>query len=325
MMAKFSFSSMRRAEYYVVASVVLFAVALAVASIVVGTEDIPAHLAAVGPEVFVGLLLLSLFNYLLRAGRWQYFAERLGTVIPWRRNLSYYFAGFSMTTTPGKLGEALRLWFIERAHGYSYARLAPLFVGDRLSDLNTVLILSLVGLSAFAGYGWAVLGLLAAAFAVTFLFMRPAALLSVVGWIYTATGRRWPRLFAKARHSLRLTAGLFSVRTLLLATLISLPGWLAECWALAWLLAALGHPIGLQAGMFIFCFSMLAGAVSMLPGGLGGVEAAMMALLVVVGTPVDVALVATVIIRITTLWFAVVLGFITLPLALRFARDSRTS
>lgn len=322
-MAQFSFLRMRRAEYYVVASAVLFVVALAAASIVVGAENIPAHLAAVGPGVFIGLLLLSLFNYVLRAGRWQFFAARLGAVIPWRRNLSYYFAGFSMTTTPGKLGEALRLWFIERAHGYSYARLAPLFVGDRLIDLNTVLILSLVGLGAFTGYGWAVAVLLAAAFGITLLFMRPAALLAAVGWTYAASGKRWRRVFAKARRSIRLTAGLFDVKTLILAMVISLPGWLAECWALAWLLAALGHPIGLQAGMFIFCFSMLAGAVSMLPGGLGGVEAAMMALLVVAGTPVDVALVATVVIRITTLWFAVALGFITLPFALRFARGSR--
>lgn len=322
-MAQLSFSRMRRAEYYVVASAVLFVVALAAASIVVGAENIPAHLSAVGPGVFIGLLLLSLFNYVLRAGRWQFFAARLGTIIPWRRNLSYYFAGFSMTTTPGKLGEALRLWFIERAHGYSYARLAPLFVGDRLIDLNTVLILSLVGLGAFTGFGWAVAVSLALACVITLLFMRPAALLSAVGWAYAVSGKRWRRAFAKTRRSIRLTAGLFDVRTLILAMIISLPGWLAECWALAWLLAALGHPIGLQAGMFIFCFSMLAGAVSMLPGGLGGVEAAMMALLVVAGTPVDVALVATVVIRITTLWFAVALGFITLPFALRFARGSR--
>lgn len=324
-MAQSSFARLRRAEFYVVASIVLFVVALAVVSVLVGAESIPAHLAVVGPEVFLGLLLLSTFNYLLRAGRWQFFARRLGIVIPWHCNLSYYFAGFAMTTTPGKLGEALRLWFIQRAHGYGYARLAPLFVGDRLSDLNTVLILSLIGLGAFTDYGWAVAVLLALTGVITLLFMRPAALLAAVGGLYAVSGRRGKRFFAKSRHSLRLTARLFDVRIFPLATLISLPGWLAECWALAWLMAALGHPIGLQAGMFIFSFSMLAGAVSMMPGGLGGVEAAMMALLVVIGTPIDVALVATVVIRTTTLWFAVVLGFLTLPIALRYARGSRGS
>jgi len=322
-MAQFSFARLRRAEYYVVASIVLFVVALAAVSLFVGAENIPAHLAAVGPGVFVGLLLLSLFNYLLRAGRWQFFARRLGINIPWRCNLSYYFAGFAMTTTPGKLGEALRLWFIRRSHGYRYARLAPLFVGDRLSDLNTVLLLSLLGLGAFTDYGWAVGALLALTLLATLLFMRPGALLAAVGWTYSVSGRRGKRLFAKARRSLRHTSRLFDLRTFPLATVISLPGWLAECWALAWLMATLGHPIGLQAGMFIFSFSMLAGAVSLLPGGLGGVEAAMMAMLVVVGAPVDVALVATVVIRTTTLWFAVALGFLTLPLALRYARSSR--
>lgn len=321
-MASLSFTQLRRAEFYVMASAVLFVVALAAASMLVGAEDIPAHLASVDPGVFVGLLLLSSFNYLLRAGRWQFFADRLGIVIPWRRNLSYYLAGFAMTTTPGKLGEALRLWFIQRAHGYSYARLAPLFVGDRVSDLNIILILLLIGLGGFTEYGWAVALFLALTLMLTLLFMHPAALVGSVGWLYVVSGRRAKRFFAKSRHSLRLTSRLFDLRTFPVATLISLPGWLAECWALAWLMAALGHPIGLQAGMFIFSFSMLAGAVSMLPGGLGGVEAAMVTLLIVAGAPLEVAFVATVVIRTTTLWFAVVLGFLTLPIALRYVRST---
>ena len=86
------------------------------------------------------------------------------------------------------------------------------------------------------------------------------------------------------------------------------------------LLQALGTGIGFQAATFIFAFSMLAGAITMLPGGLGGVEGAMLGLLVIAGAPADIALVATIVIRITTLWFAVALGFLTFPIALRLAR-----
>ena len=60
----------------------------------------------------------------------------------------------------------------------------------------------------------------------------------------------------------------------------------------------------------------------MLPGGLGGVEATMMALLLALGTSPDIGLAATAVIRLTTLWFAVGLGFIALPFALRLVRKS---
>ena len=102
------------------------------------------------------MLALSLVNYLTRAARWQLFTSRLGMSVPFTHTLKYYFAGFAMTTTPGKVGEALRLWFMERAHGYGYTRIAPLFVGDRLSDLNAMVALCVIGLGAFSGYGWAV-------------------------------------------------------------------------------------------------------------------------------------------------------------------------
>ena len=155
----------------------------------------------------------------------------------------------------------------------------------------------------------------------TLVFVRPRLLLAAVGQAHVVSGRRWPRLFARARHSVRLTAELFDTRTLVVATLMSVAGWVAECVAFAWLLDALGSPLGLQGAMFVFAFSMMAGAVSMLPGGLGGVEAAMLALLVVAGIPADAALVATIVIRTMTLWFAVGLGFVALPFALRLARE----
>jgi len=59
---------------------------------------------------------------------------------------------------------------------------------------------------------------------------------------------------------------------------------------------------------------MLVGALSFLPGGLGGAEATMVALLILnhVDQPQSVA--ATILIRLATLWFAVVLGVIALIL-----------
>lgn len=226
-----------------------------------------------------------------------------------------------MTTTPGKLGEALRLWFLERCHNCEYARIGPLFVGDRLSDMNAMLVLILLGLVAFSDYIW--LSGIAAGLVLllTFLFLKPELLLRFIAASYHFSGKRWKRLFANLRRTIRLTATLFSTKTFGSTLLIATFGWLAECGALYILLAELGAEVSFLHAIFIFSFSMVVGALSMLPGGLGGVEATMIALMMAIGIDMEIAVVATAVIRLTTLWFAVAIGFILLPFAMKKVRS----
>ena len=67
----------------------------------------------------------------------------------------------------------------------------------------------------------------------------------------------------------------------------------------------------------IFTFSTLAGGLTGAPGGVGGAEAAMVALLSMQGVPLETSLPATAIIRVTTLWFAIGLGLLVFPFAER--------
>ena len=62
----------------------------------------------------------------------------------------------------------------------------------------------------------------------------------------------------------------------------------------------------------IYALALLGGALFFLPGGLGGTEAFLFALLLRSGIDPAAAGAATVISRVTTLWFAVLLGWITL-------------
>ena len=321
-MPKLMPAKLRRAEYLVVMSVVFFIVMAVIASVYGGSEDIISHLRRLTAPVTVGLLFLSLVNYFARFCRWHLLSRQLRITIPLRRNAIFYVAGFSMTTTPGKMGEALRLWLMERCHSYGYERLAPLFVADRLSDVSAMLVLCILGVAGVSGYEWTIVLLSAVFLIVALPFFYPRPLIAFISSVHMLFGRRWSHLFASIRRSVRLTAGLFTWKLFSGNLLLSTAGWLAECIAFYWLLVYFGAPISLQQATFIFAFSMLAGAVTMLPGGLGGVEAAMLGLLVALGTEFDVAVASTVLIRATTLWFSVVLGFLVLPVALRIVRQS---
>ena len=74
----------------------------------------------------------------------------------------------------------------------------------------------------------------------------------------------------------------------------------------------LGADISFSFAIFVYAISMLAGALSFLPGGLGGAEAIMISLLVLKGMAMPAAIAATVFIRLATLWFAVLIGLLAL-------------
>ncbi len=70
--------------------------------------------------------------------------------------------------------------------------------------------------------------------------------------------------------------------------------------------------------MGIYAISVIIGAISFLPGGLGGAEAAMIALFVESGLAAGTAVLATVVCRGVTLWFSVVVGMVAIFLLNRY-------
>jgi uncharacterized protein (TIRG00374 family) len=279
------------------------------------------RLARIGPWTVAGLLALSAVNYAIRAWRWQVFTRSLGLGIGWRDNALCFVAGFAFTATPGKIGEAVRLWLMHRRHGCRYERIASLFWADRLNDAGAILLLTGAAAAVGADKDAGVIGVSAGALLlVTALLLRPDYALRVVSAVYAAL--RWnPHLFARLRTTLRNGARLASWRTYGGTLVAAAFGWLAEGMAFYWLLIVLGAEIGPAEAVAIFGIAMMVGAISMLPGGLGGMEATMVGLLLLRHVPPDIAIAAAVVIRITTLWFAVGLGFIALPLALRGPRQ----
>lgn len=315
-------AQVRQAEFAVVVSVLAFAGVLIAAGAWLGLEEVLASLERIGPGVILAMLGLSLVNYTLRGVRWHVYSRHLGLPIPAGRSILYYYAGFALLTTPGKIGEAMRLWFMERGHGCRYERGAALLLADRLSDVNAVLLWCVVGAAAASGYAFGTGVAVVVLVGITWLIVSPKGLRAVVGAAFAVVGR-WKRLFARARTALRDTSKLFTPKIFAATLLLGVVGWFAEAFELWVVLAALDVQIDPLAAIFIFGFAMLAGSITMLPGGLGGTEATMIGLLVALDVDPAVALTATAIVRVTTLWFAVILGFLVLPFTLRAVRRPR--
>ena len=289
-----------------------------------GWQETLAQMTKLSVLQILGLLALSLVNYGLRGIRWHIFSRRLGLNLSLAQSSRHFFGGLAMVVTPGRLGELIRMRWLARETGWSFEKTAPLLLVDRASDLAAMAIILAIalGLSTSAITGAALLAVLALGAAL--VATRPRILAWVANIGYALLGR-WRRLFARVRTAARSLNRFSDIATMTFSTLIGVVGWLAEAAAFFLLLQWLGADIGFATAAAIFIFSTLAGGLTGAPGGIGGAEAVMIALLSLEGLPLEVSLPATAIIRLTTLWFAIAIGVLVFPIAERHSMMERNA
>lgn len=291
-------------------SVVVAALGYLGLSLWAGWRDVVAAVRQVGPAVLLGLLALSLSNYLLRFVRWGRYLTLLEASVPWRVNLGVYFSGFALTTSPGKLGELLRSVLLKK-HGVPHATSIAAFFAERLSDLLAILVLAAVGLWDYAP-ARPVIGVALALVVVALVLAQWTALIAAIDRWAAERFQRWARLLVKLCEIVLHFRRCFSLPAMTMGLSLGVVSWLAEGVGFWWLLSALGHPLPITTAVFVYAFGMLVGGLSFLPGGLGSSEAVMIGLLMLHGLPQPAAVTATLICRLATLWFAVGLGAIFL-------------
>lgn len=295
---------------------------LAALAAATGWEETIAGLASLSLIEIAALLALSLVNYIARGARWHLFSRTLGLPTGLTQDMRHFLGGFAMSVTPGRVGELVRMRWLRRETGWSFDRTAPLALVDRASDLLAMALLLAICLAAGSmGIAGAV-PVIALSIGIAAVATRPWLL----HWVAT-TGYRMSglaaRLFARVRRASQSLAAFQSGIVLFLATLLGLVGWAAEALAFWLLLDWMGAEVSLATAAAIFIFATLAGGLTGLPGGVGGAEAAMVALLSLEGVPLEIALPATLIIRVTTLWFAIGIGLIIFPHAERKSQRVR--
>ncbi|WP_223877702.1 lysylphosphatidylglycerol synthase transmembrane domain-containing protein [Histidinibacterium aquaticum] len=286
-----------------------------------GWEETRAQLMKLGLPQIIALLALSGANYLLRGLRWHVCARRLGLSTGLGQNLRHFLGGFAMSVTPGRLGELVRMRWLRRETGWPVERTAPLALVDRAGDLAAMALLLALSLAlAASGIAFA-LPVALASLAAAWVATRPRLLAQITTLTYRATGLA-PRLMGRLRRSARSLALFSSFPVAAGAIALGLAGWAAEGYAFHLLLVWMGADLGLAKAVAIFTFSTLAGGLTGAPGGVGGAEAAMIALLSLDGIPLEVSIPATAIIRVTTLWFAIGIGLLIFPVAERLSRKA---
>ncbi len=277
-------------------------------------RDLGARLDGFAWPVFVIALGLSLTNYAVRYVRWQVYLRHQKVSVPAGSSALVFGAGLSLAITPAKLGELVKSYLLRELHGIPAVQTAPVVIAERVTDLVALLALAVFGVAAYGMQPTlvAVAGGLIGFGLLLLAWPRPARAL-----IELVTHLRLTRRFRAPMHEMYGgLASLCSPFLLVLATAIAIPSWACECIGFALIVNAFpGAHVDLELAMVIYAASTIAGALSFLPGGLGVTEGGMTILLVQNHVDPATALDATLLTRLATLWFGVLLGIVLLAVA----------
>jgi uncharacterized protein (TIRG00374 family) len=298
--------------------VIAIAVGAAAYAMIGDVRGIGARLGGFAWSAFGLALGLALANYSVRFLRWQLYLRRQGVHVPLSTSALVFGAGLSLAITPGKVGELVKSFLLRERYGIPVTRTAPIVVAERVTDLVALLALAVVGVAAYGMQATLVIAAGALIALGLLLLAWPRAAHALVDLVTR------PRRLQRFRHPLyELYAGLAGLcrpGPLLAATAIAVPAWGAECVGFAAIVDGFpGAHVDLGLAVVIYAGTTIAGVLSFLPGGLGVTEGAMILLLVQsrAHLPHATAFDATILTRLATLWFAVLLGLGCLALVRR--------
>jgi len=224
-----------------------------------------------------------------------------------------FISSFVMSVTPGKLGEVLKSFLLKEETGTPISVSAPIILAERITDFLSIVLLCIAGTVVF-NYGKSIIIITGAAFFALVLILSSKTIsLKIISFLSSIKfiGRHSEKIYASYNSIYEL----IKPKSLFCGLILSCIAWFFECVGFFIVINVFTGISGLDTGIlsatFIYAFSTLVGALAMLPGGLGATEATLTGLLLIIKIPRNISVASTMIIRVATLWFAVILGLIT--------------
>jgi glycosyltransferase 2 family protein len=260
------------------------------------------------------ILSLSFLNYIFRFFKWHYYLNLLNIKLTYKKSFLIFLSAFTMSVTPGKMGEVLKSYLLKEENGTPVSKSAPIVLGERLTDFVSIVILCIAGSYVF-NYGKSLIIIIGLVFLTAIILLSSRNIsLKIIGFLEKVSFiKKHIQKIHTAYDSIYL---MVKIKPLVIATIISLISWSFECIGFYLVINLFtisgGIEISILTATFIYAFSTLIGAIAMLPGGVGITEASLTGLLVFSNIQKDISVASTFIIRLTTLWFAVLVGIVSI-------------
>jgi len=285
--------------------IILFAVVVyLVMAVYANLDDLSNALKSFNWIYLFLLIMFTTAGYFIRFLKWNYFLKQGQVKIGLMDNLFVFFSGLAMIITPAKLGEIWKGWLIKDINGEDLGKTVPVVIVDRFTDLIALLLLSLLGILYYEE-GVSIIIIFVILFSVFIILIKSERVSSFLVALLEKRAGRYSRNIKIMHQTFQET---MKIKNLISMSFLGVLAWFMECLGLYLVVQGFGGQISLTVSVFIFSFASLAGAASMIPGGLGVAEATLSGLLKLFGLSSTMAIATALIVRLGTLWYGAILG-----------------
>lgn len=261
---------------------------------------------------FVPIIIgLVVFSWIISYSRWNILLKNQNIHIPHSLNFQIFLIGGALGITPGKIGELFKSQILKEKFNIPRTKTAPLFIVEKFLDLVSAMIVTLIGIWFIPEIGYlAIVGLMISVLLFKILtskkfFNQTLNFLNKIKFL-----KKYLEPLSSSHEILSKT--LYSKKMFLLL-ILSFFYWIIIGCAAFFVIEGFGFSIGSILNIIsTYSSSLVIGALSFIPGGIGIAEGSLIGLLTFQGIDISEAIVIVVVIRIFTLWFSTITGFIAL-------------
>ena len=265
-------------------------------------------------EYLIPILSLVTVSWIPLILMWHLLLKKNGINIPFRKNIVIWLSGSALSLTPGQIGELIKSQLIKTLYDIPRTKTAPVVLVEKFYSLTGAIIAGIIGI-IILGMDFNLVLFSIAILSIIFLliYYRPVLQYGL---------KRITKFKFFSKYSDNITDSYEILRNSTGSGISSICIALAICY---WIIISLSVYVtllafGIEGASFlktisIYTSSVIIGVITFIPGGLGITEGSLVGLFTLEGINVSIALILSVVIRLTTLWYSVSIGFIGLKLS----------
>ncbi len=267
------------------------------------------HFLKINLAFLLIVLPIEVFSFFIRSFRQKILLDEIGIKISLLTNFKIYVAGLSMTVTPGGSGNIIKSHFLKKSFNYSNSKTLPLVFVERFHDFLAVT--TIISITLFFSYIWQSFALVSFAsifLIIIYLIIREKYFLDL--FLSKIKKIKFLSKFVPTSEFTESLILLTSWKTTLKSWLISIISWSIEIFSFYIVFKTFGINLNfIEVGQVVYT-SILVGALSFLPGGIGFTEGSLIALLIERGYELSIVTAVVLMLRLVTIWFATFFGFV---------------
>ena len=243
--------------------------------------------------------------------KWHLLLKNCEIHVPLKKNILVFLSGAAFEITPGQIGVLIKSQILKTSFNIPRTRTVPVIFIEKIYDLVGAILASIIGIIILGIEPYLIIvAILVLAIIFFFMYYRPASKLFFKRITKTKFFSKYVENISEFDKIIQKST---SVKIATTCILLAVTYWFIISTAVYYTLIAFDiNILDYLEVLAIYATSVLLGAISFIPGGIGITEGSITGLFTLNGIDVSTALILSIMIRIFTLWYSVGVGFVLL-------------